>query len=93
MPTPSGQPKAGVTDQNVPNRFPRREGGDGTEAGQDSSGYPDVSAANPGARGGSLIEGQNLRGYVPASGAQFPTEDGNRRPDGSERTIREVPAP
>lgn len=93
MATPKGQPKPGTRTQSAPNRFPRRGGGDGTEAGQKRPGYPDVTTSKEGVRGGRLIEGQDLRGYVPVGDGAFPAEDGNRRPGSGERTVREIPAP
>lgn len=94
------QTKPGVTSESVPNVFPRREGSDGTEVNAKSvsgnrvsDNYPDVSSPNAFDRSGARVGGQDLRGYVQASSADLPTEDGNMRPDGSERTIREIPAP
>lgn len=94
------QTKPGVTSDSTGNDFPRRTGSDGTDvlAGSNSgnritTNYPDVSAPNAFDRSGSRVGGQDLRGYVEASSADLPTEDGNMRPDGSERTIREIPAP
>lgn len=89
----AGQKRPGVITQSSPNKFPRRVGSDGTDGGQKRPGTKDQSAPSKGVSGGKVIEGQDLRGYVPASSGKFPSEDGNLRPDGSERTIREVPAP
>lgn len=93
------QTKPGVTSDSTGNSFPRREGSvpdvlAGSNSGNRlSTNYPDVSAPASFDRSGARVGGQDLRGYVAASSDALPTEDGNMRPDGSERTIREVPAP
>lgn len=51
-----------------------------------SNGYDGPNASRSESRGGRLIEGQTLRGYVEASRADLPTpQDTTKNPDGTAR--------